>query len=105
MTEPTAATSATADRPGPVGQPPAHDIIYVSRLLTDRAMRHLYSLGHPYRVGNEAPPTRAELEAQRIGSHSTFGGAPDQRRPSGAHHGRCAPQYHRHSRSACPWPR
>ena len=63
MTEPTATTSATADRPGPVGQPPAHDIIYVSRLLTDRAMRHLYSLGHPYRVGIEAPPTRAELEA------------------------------------------
>ena len=26
-------------------------------------MRHLYSLGHPYRVGIEAPPTRAELEA------------------------------------------
>ncbi len=38
------------------------DSIYVSRLLTDRAMEHLRALGHPYQVGTEAPPTRSELE-------------------------------------------
>lgn len=36
-------------------------MIYVSRLLTDRAMAHLTSLGHEVRVGREEPPTRAEL--------------------------------------------
>ncbi len=63
MTEPTTSTSSTADTPGPVGQPKPTDLIYVSRLLTDQAMRHLHSLGHPNRVGVEAPPTRAELQA------------------------------------------
>jgi lactate dehydrogenase-like 2-hydroxyacid dehydrogenase len=38
-------------------------LIYVSRLLTDRAMSHLQSLGAPLRIGLEAPPNRAELEA------------------------------------------
>jgi lactate dehydrogenase-like 2-hydroxyacid dehydrogenase len=38
-------------------------LIYVSRLLTDRAMSHLHSLGAPLRIGSEAPPNRAELEA------------------------------------------
>ena len=42
--------------------------IYVSRLLTDRAMAHLHSLGHPVRVGREEPPTRAELEAGLTGA-------------------------------------
>lgn len=37
--------------------------IYLSRLLTDRAMAHLESLGVPVRVGSEAPPSRAELQA------------------------------------------
>jgi lactate dehydrogenase-like 2-hydroxyacid dehydrogenase len=36
--------------------------IYVSRLLTDRAMAHLGSLGHEVRVGPEEPPTRPEIE-------------------------------------------
>jgi lactate dehydrogenase-like 2-hydroxyacid dehydrogenase len=36
--------------------------IYVSRLLTDRAMEHLRGLGGPLRVGDESPPARAELE-------------------------------------------
>jgi lactate dehydrogenase-like 2-hydroxyacid dehydrogenase len=38
-------------------------LIYVSRLLTDRAMIHLHSLGAPVRIGSEAPPGRADLEA------------------------------------------
>jgi lactate dehydrogenase-like 2-hydroxyacid dehydrogenase len=38
-------------------------LIYVSRLLTDRAMGHLRSLGAPLRIGSDAPPDRAELEA------------------------------------------
>jgi lactate dehydrogenase-like 2-hydroxyacid dehydrogenase len=38
-------------------------LIYVSRLLTDRAMSHLQSLNAPLRIGLEAPPDRAELEA------------------------------------------
>jgi lactate dehydrogenase-like 2-hydroxyacid dehydrogenase len=37
-------------------------LIYVSRLLTDRAMAHLRSLGVEVRVGDEDPPSRAELE-------------------------------------------
>jgi lactate dehydrogenase-like 2-hydroxyacid dehydrogenase len=37
-------------------------LIYVSRLLTDRAMAHLKSLGIEVRVGDEDPPSRAELE-------------------------------------------
>lgn len=36
--------------------------IYVSRLLTDRAMAHLESLRIPFRVGGESPPSRADLE-------------------------------------------
>jgi lactate dehydrogenase-like 2-hydroxyacid dehydrogenase len=42
---------------------PVTGIIYVSRLLTDRAMSHLHSLGAQLRIGSEAPPDRAELEA------------------------------------------
>lgn len=36
--------------------------IYVPRLLTDRAMAHLDSLGFTVHVGGEAPPSRADLE-------------------------------------------
>ena len=40
--------------------------IYVSRLLTDRAMAHLHALGdrlgHEVRVGREDPPTPAEIK-------------------------------------------
>lgn len=43
------------------------ELIYVSRLLTDRAMAHLQSLGLPSRVGNEAPPSRAEFETAIAG--------------------------------------
>ena len=43
-------------------------LIYVSRLLTDRAMEHLHSLGAPVRVGREAPPSRAELQAGIAGA-------------------------------------
>ena len=43
-------------------------LIYVSRLLTDHAMAHLHSLGAPVRVGTEAPPSRAELEAGIAGA-------------------------------------
>lgn len=43
-------------------------MIYVSRLLTDRAMDHLHSLGTPLRIGTEAPPSRAELEAGIAGA-------------------------------------
>ena len=42
--------------------------IYVSRLLTDRAMAHLDSLGREVRVGREEPPTRAELAAGLAGA-------------------------------------
>jgi lactate dehydrogenase-like 2-hydroxyacid dehydrogenase len=42
---------------------PVTGLIYVSRLLTDRAMSHLQSLNAPLRIGLEAPPDRAELEA------------------------------------------
>jgi lactate dehydrogenase-like 2-hydroxyacid dehydrogenase len=42
--------------------------IYVSRLLTDRAMSHLQSLGVPLRIGSEAPPTRTELETGIAGA-------------------------------------
>src|SRR6476646_6988677 len=43
-------------------------LIYVSRLLTDRAMSHLHSLGTPVRIGAEAPPDRAEFEAGIAGA-------------------------------------
>ena len=42
--------------------------IYVSRLLTDRAMNHLHALGAPLRIGSEAPPDRGELEAGIAGA-------------------------------------
>lgn len=42
--------------------------IYVSRLLTDRAMDRLRSLGRPLRVGGEDPPSRANLEAGVAGA-------------------------------------
>jgi lactate dehydrogenase-like 2-hydroxyacid dehydrogenase len=38
------------------------NLIYVSRVLTDRAMAHLRSLGVPLRIGGESPPSRADLE-------------------------------------------
>lgn len=44
--------------------------IYVSRLLTDRAMAHLESLGVPVRVGGEEPPSRADLEAGIAGARA-----------------------------------
>ena len=55
----------TAPTPSPSAAPVSRstDLIYVARLLTDRAMRHLQSLGHPYRVGTQSPPTRSELLA------------------------------------------
>ena len=43
-------------------------LIYVSRLLTDRAMAHLRSLGVAVRVGDENPPSRAALEAGITGA-------------------------------------
>jgi lactate dehydrogenase-like 2-hydroxyacid dehydrogenase len=43
-------------------------MIYVSRILTDRAMEHLRLLGIPVRVGHEAPPSRAELEFGMAGA-------------------------------------
>ena len=47
---------------------PVAGTIYVSRLLTDRAMGHLHSLGAPTRIGAEAPPDRAEFEAGIAGA-------------------------------------
>jgi lactate dehydrogenase-like 2-hydroxyacid dehydrogenase len=47
---------------------PPYGLIYVSRLLTDRAMAHLRSLGAPLRVGGEDPPGRADLEAGIAGA-------------------------------------
>jgi lactate dehydrogenase-like 2-hydroxyacid dehydrogenase len=47
---------------------PVTGLIYVSRLLTDRAMCHLHSLGAQLRIGSEAPPDRAELEAGIAGA-------------------------------------
>ena len=43
-------------------------MIYVSRLLTDRAMAHLRSLGVAVRVGDENPPSRADLQAGITGA-------------------------------------
>src|SRR6476660_5131257 len=43
-------------------------MIYVSRLLTDRAMAHLRSLGGPRIVKKKNPPSRAELEAGITGA-------------------------------------
>jgi phosphoglycerate dehydrogenase-like enzyme len=42
--------------------------IYLSRLLTDRAMAHIRTLGAPLRVGGESPPGRAELETGIAGA-------------------------------------
>ena len=47
-------------------------LIYVSRLLTDRAMDHIRSLGHPIRVGAEHPPSRTELEAGIAGASAAI---------------------------------
>lgn len=47
---------------------PVTGMIYLSRLLTDRAMSHLHSLGAPLRVGSDAPPTRSEFEAGIAGA-------------------------------------
>jgi len=43
-------------------------LIYVSRLLTDRAMAHLRSLRVAVRVGDENPPSRADLQAGITGA-------------------------------------
>lgn len=48
--------------------PTSAEFIYVARLLTDRAMSHLHSLNIPLRVGSEAPPDRAGLEAGIAGA-------------------------------------
>ncbi len=56
------ATALHGTDPTPTG------LIYVSRLLTDRAMEHLQSLGAPNRVGAEEPPSRAEFEAGIAGA-------------------------------------
>ena len=42
--------------------------IYVSRMLTDRAMAHLRSLDRPLTVGGESPPSQTELEAGIAGA-------------------------------------
>src|SRR6478752_9038446 len=64
---PTGAATGTGTEPH--GSDPAPTgLIYVSRLLTDRAMEHLQSLGAPNRVGAEEPPSRAELEAGIAGA-------------------------------------
>jgi len=67
----TARTPALADNganePTETGRAPM-GLIYVSRLLTDRAMEHLSSFGAPVRVGTEEPPSRAELEAGIAGA-------------------------------------
>ena len=47
---------------------PSPASIYLSRLLTDRAMRHLESLGRPYRAGSEEPPTRQQLKTGLSGA-------------------------------------
>src|SRR5262245_51756846 len=47
---------------------PPDGVIYVSRLLTDRAMTHLRSLGAPLRVGGEDPPSPADLQAGIAGA-------------------------------------
>jgi lactate dehydrogenase-like 2-hydroxyacid dehydrogenase len=60
MTLPTSPSAAT---PTVVASTADAGEIYVSRLLTDRAMAHLGSLGVTSRVGAEPPPSRAELEA------------------------------------------
>jgi lactate dehydrogenase-like 2-hydroxyacid dehydrogenase len=52
----------------PTNAPAVTGIIYVARLLTDRAMSHLHSLGNPVRVGSEAPPSRADFEAGIAGA-------------------------------------
>lgn len=54
--------------PTPTSARTVTGMIYVSRLLTHRAMDHLHSLGAPLRIGAEAPPSRAELEAGIAGA-------------------------------------
>jgi lactate dehydrogenase-like 2-hydroxyacid dehydrogenase len=44
--------------------------VFVSRLLTDRAMARLAEFDVPLRVGDENPPTRAELEAGFAGARA-----------------------------------
>ena len=56
-------------------------LIYVSRLLTDRAMEHLHSLGAPVRVGREAPPSRAELQAGIAGASAAVSPSPNASTP------------------------
>ena len=52
--------------------PTVTGLIYVSRLLTDRAMRHVHSLGAQVRIGSDAPPNRAELEAGIAGASAAI---------------------------------
>jgi lactate dehydrogenase-like 2-hydroxyacid dehydrogenase len=47
-------------------------LIYVSRLLTDRAMTHLRSLGAPLRIGAENPPSSADLAAGIAGASAAI---------------------------------
>jgi lactate dehydrogenase-like 2-hydroxyacid dehydrogenase len=63
----TGTKTGAANEPGRIGSA-ATGLIYVPRLLTDRAMQHLSSLGAPVRVGREEPPSRAELEAGIAGA-------------------------------------
>lgn len=51
---------------------PVTGTIYVSRLLTDRAMDHLQSLGAPLRIGAESPPSRADLLAGIAGASAAI---------------------------------
>ncbi len=53
---------ATGTEPSaPSVRPAPPNLLYLSRLLTDRAMQRLGDLAYPCRVGAEAPPSRAEL--------------------------------------------
>jgi lactate dehydrogenase-like 2-hydroxyacid dehydrogenase len=47
-------------------------LIYLSRVLTDRAMAHLQALGRPLRVGGESPPSRADLESGIAGASAAI---------------------------------
>ncbi len=70
MTTARTPTSRTGNPTAQAG--PAAGLIYVSRLLTDRAMQHLSTLGAPTRVGTEGPPNRADLEAGIAGASAAI---------------------------------
>jgi lactate dehydrogenase-like 2-hydroxyacid dehydrogenase len=67
----TRTATGTTDEPAETVPAPT-GLIYVSRLLTDRAMDHLQSLGAPIRVGTEEPPSRADLEAGIAGASAAI---------------------------------